>query len=77
MKFRRMQIGNKAKNEVKGMDWGYWECTNVCIGIQSHTEWILLYIRRCRRRMVREIHRGLQRHLQSLAGEFLTCMYNT
>lgn len=71
MKFSRMQNGSEAKNEVK--EWT--GVTNVCIGIQSHTEWILLYIRRHKRRMFREIHGGLQRHLQSLAGEFLTCMY--
>lgn len=45
------------------MDWDYCECTNICIGIQSHTEWIFLYFRRCRRKMVGEIHSGLQGHL--------------
>ena len=46
--------------------------TNICIGVQTHTERVLVHFRWCWGRVLGKVKSGLHRHLQSLTGELLT-----
>lgn len=48
-------------------------CTYVSIGIEAHTERVFLCLPSGRSVVLWEGYRGLERHLQRLAGELLTC----